>query len=105
MRVTIAHNRPIQEVKDAVDRSIEQLFTDMNIGPIVFTDRQKQWSGDTMKFSLVAKIGFLKTPLQGSATVTERDVTLDIDIGALGRLIPEAAAKSRIERNIRRLLT
>jgi hypothetical protein len=104
MRVTIAHNRTKQEVKDAVDQSIEQVFTGLNIGSIVFTDQRKQWSSDTMAFSLTAKIGFLKTPLKGSAVVTDRDVTLELDFGLFGQLIPEEAAKDRIGRSLKGLL-
>jgi hypothetical protein len=105
MRVTIVHNRTKDEVKDAVARSIEELFTGLNVGPIVFTGRRKQWSGDVMMFSLTARMGFLRLPIQGSATVTDRDVTLEVDTGLLGKLIPEEAAKTRIEGSMKRLFT
>lgn len=105
MRVTITHDKPKQEVKDSVSRSIEEVFAGLNIGPIVFTDRRKQWSGDTMAFSLTAKMGFFKTPLKGSTTVTDRDVTLELNFGLLGQLIPEEAAKNRIKNSMKGLLT
>jgi hypothetical protein len=105
MRVTISHNRTKQEVKDAVDRSIEGMFAGLSKGPIVFTDQRKDWSGDTMAFSLTAKMGLLKTPLKGSAAVTDRDVTLELDFGLLAQLIPEKAAKNRIEKSMKGLLT
>lgn len=104
MRITIVHNRNKQEVKDAVARSIEEVFTGLNVGPIVFTGRRKQWSGDTMTFSLTASMGFLKMPIQGTAIVTDRDVTLEVDTGLLGKLIPEERAKSLIEGSMKLLL-
>lgn len=105
MRVTMSHNRTKQDMKDAVDRSLEQVFAGLDAGPIIFTDQRKQWSGDTMEFSLVAKMGLFKTPLKGSATVTDRDLTLDVDFGVLEKLIPADAAKSRLERTMRKVLT
>src|ERR1700730_10332194 len=105
MRVTIVHNRTKQEVKDAVARSIEEVFTGRNVGPIVFTGRRKQWSGDVMTFSLSATMGFLKMPIQGTATVTDRDVTLEVDTGLLGNRTPDERAKNQTKASIKRLLT
>ena len=105
MRVTISHNKTKQEAKDAVERSIGQMFMGIAVGPLEFLDQQKQWDGDTMKFSLTAKMGFLKTPIQGSVLVGDKDITIDVDLGLLNKLIPEDAAKSRIERRVRGLLT
>jgi hypothetical protein len=44
-------------MKASVERSIDQLFAGFDIGLIEFIDQRKQWSGDTMMFSLTAKWG------------------------------------------------
>jgi Putative polyhydroxyalkanoic acid system protein (PHA_gran_rgn) len=104
MRVTIPHNRPKQEMKDSVERSIDQLFTGFSIGVIEFIDQRKQWSGDTMTFSLSAKLGFLRTPIRGSALVTDREVILDVDLGLLSTLIAETSAATQIVGRAKALL-
>ena len=104
MRVTIAHGKLKQEAKDAVERSLDHVFTGFNLGAIQFIDQRKQWSGDTLMFSLAAKLGFLQTPIQGSAIVTDREVTLDVDLGLLGKLVPEQTARTQIEAGVKGLL-
>jgi hypothetical protein len=103
MRIIIPNDRPKQEMKASVERSIDQLFAGFNIGVIEFIDQRKQWSGDTMTFSLSAKLG-LRTPIRGSALVTDREVILDVDLGLLGKLIPEDSARSQIAVRARGLL-
>jgi hypothetical protein len=105
MRVVIPHNRPKQEVRDAVERSVDQLFAGLKVGVMEFVDQRKEWSEDTLKFALTAKLGFLQTPIVGSALVTDREITLDVDLGLLGKLIPEQSARSQIESRVRGLLT
>jgi hypothetical protein len=104
MRIKIAHSRSKQEAKDAVERSIDQVFAGFNLGPIEFIDQGKHWSGDTMAFSLTAKLGFLQTPIRGSAIVTDQEVAIEVDLGLLGRLIPEQAARTQIEGRMKGLL-
>jgi hypothetical protein len=104
MRVVIPHNRPKQEIRDVVERSVDQLFAGFNVGVIEFIDQRKEWCEDTLKFGLTAKLGFLQTPIVGSAIVTDREITLDVDLGLLGKLIPEQTARSQIEGRVRGLL-
>jgi hypothetical protein len=104
MRVTISHNRPKQEIKDSVERSIDQLFTGFNVGVIEFINQRKQWSGDTMTFALAARLGFLRTPIRGAALVTNREVILDVDLGLLSTLIPEERATTEIAWRAKELL-
>ena len=96
MRVIIPHSEPKHEVKVAVERSIVQGFTDFNVGPIEFVNQRKHWSGDTMVFSLTARLGFLQTPIHGSASVTDSELILDVDLGLFGKLISEETARIQI---------
>lgn len=104
MRVTIAHSRSKQEVKEALERSIDQVFTGFNLGAIQFIDQRKQWSGDTLAFSLTAKLGFLQTPIRGTALVAEHSITLEVDLGLLAKLIPEPVAGKQVEGRLKGLL-
>lgn len=104
MRITIPHDRPKQEMKDSVEQSVGQLFSGFNLGVIQFADPRKEWSGDTLKFSLTANLGFLRTPITGWALVTDTAITLDVDLGLLGKLIPEEAAKAQIAARAKGLL-
>lgn len=104
MRVTIPHSRSKQQAKDAVERSIDHVFTGFNLRAIEFIDQRKQWSGDTMTFLLTTRLGFLQTPIRGSAIVTDQEVTLEVDLGLLGKLIPEQAARTQIEARVKGLL-
>jgi hypothetical protein len=105
MRVIVPHNKPKQEVKLAVEQSVDQLFVGLAVVPIEFTDHKKHWSGDTLIFSFTAKMGFLKTPIHGSALVTDRDITLELDLGLLNKLIPEDLARNKIGAQVKGLLT
>ena len=105
MRVTIAHSKPKQTVKDAVDHSMGQLFGGIGGTMVEFTEHHRQWHGDTLAFSLTAKLGFIKSPMKGTVVVTDNDVTVDIDLGLLEKLISQDAVRSEIQGRIRGLLT
>lgn len=104
MRVIIPHDRPKQEMKASVERSVDQLFTGFNLGVIELIDQRKQWSADTMTFSLTAKFGIVRTPVVGSALVSDKEVVLDVDLGLLGKLIPEESARTQIASRAKALL-
>jgi len=105
MRVTVAHGKSKQDAKVAVEQSVNRIFDGIRPGVVEFIDEGKHWSGDTLEFSLSVRFGPLRTPIRGSAIVTDRDVTLDVDLGMLNQLIPEQAAKNQIERQVKGLLS
>jgi hypothetical protein len=105
MRVTIQHNKPLEQVKSAVDHSMNQVFSGLGGGIIEFTDQHRHWNGDTMAFSLTARMGFIKTPIKGTVAVTASDVTVDVDLGLLEKLIPQETVRTGIEGQVRGLLT
>ena len=104
MRVTVSHNRPVAEVKQAVDRSFDDLFNTMVNLPIQLLQEQRSWNGDKLAFSLVAKLGLLSTPFKGTIEVTDRDVTIDVDFGLLERLIPAAKSREALGQRLKGLL-
>jgi hypothetical protein len=105
MRVTITHNKPVQQVKDAVDHSMDQVFTGMGVGIVEFTDLHRVWHENTMSFSLTAKMGFIKTPIKGTVEIRSADLTIDVDLGLLDKLIPQETVRTGIESRVRGLLT
>ncbi len=104
MRIIIPHDRPKVEAKNSVERSVDQLFSGFNLGVIGFANQRKEWSGDMLNFSMTANLGLLRTPIVGSALVTDTAITLDLDLGLLGTLISEQTAKAHIEKRVRGLL-
>ena len=82
MRVTVSHSRSKEEVVRTVDRSFDDLFQGVGL-PVRLTQQQKSWQGATLTFSLTAKMGLLSTPIKGTVEVTDRDLTIDADLGIL----------------------
>jgi hypothetical protein len=68
------------------------------------TQQQKSWQGSTLTFSLTAKMGLLSTPIKGTVEVTDRDLTIDADLGILERMIPAKKAHEVIANQVRGLL-
>ena len=104
MRVTISHNRPKEEVIRTVDRSFSDLFQGAGALPVQLVQEHKSWEGSTLTFALTAKMGFMSTPIKGTVDVTERDLTIDVDLGILERIIPAKKAQEMITDRVRGLL-
>jgi hypothetical protein len=58
-----------------------------------------------MSFSLTAKMGFIKTPIKGTVEIRAADLTVDVDLGLLDKLIPQETVRTGIEGRVRGLLT
>src|ERR1700680_3987089 len=104
MRITIAHTKGRQQMIQMVERAFDEVFKGVAQGPIAITDQQKAWQGNVMTFSLTAKMGFIRNPVSGTVEVTDRDVTLDADIGMLSKLIPIEKIHTALETRLRKLL-
>jgi hypothetical protein len=104
MRITIAHNRSKAEIIDSVDRSFNEIFQGVPGIPVKLVVEQKSWQGSVLSFSLSARLGLLSTPIKGTVEVTDHDLTVDIDLGLLNRLVPEQTAREVIGTRIKGLL-
>ena len=104
MRITIAHNRSKAEIVDSVDRSFNEIFQGVSGIPVKLVVEQKSWQGSVLSFSLSARLGLLSTPMKGTVEVTDHDLTVDIDLGLLNRLVPEQTAREVIVTRIKGLL-
>jgi Putative polyhydroxyalkanoic acid system protein (PHA_gran_rgn) len=105
MRITVSHNKPKQEVMQAVNRSFDDLFRGMGILPLQIVNEKRAWNGSTLNFSFDAKTGFLSNPIKGFVEVTDKDITVDADLGLLEKLFPAKQASAAIEGKVRGLLT
>jgi len=103
MRISVSHNKPREEIIKAVDRSFTDLFQETDL-PLKIANPQKSWSGSTMNFSLTAKLGFLSTPIKGFVEVTDREVTVDADLGVFERMIPQEKVRDLLSSKVRGLL-
>ena len=92
------------EVVQSVDRSFDELFQGVAAFPVRLVLEQKYWQGSTMRFSLGAKMGLISTPIRGTIEVTDRDVSIDADLGVLERFLPAATAREIIGNRIKGLL-
>jgi Putative polyhydroxyalkanoic acid system protein (PHA_gran_rgn) len=104
MRVTVSHNRPVDEVMQAIDRSLDDLFKGSGFIPLQVVNQRRVWQGSVLSFSFDAKTGPISLPVKGTVEVTARDVTVDADLGVLERLFGPAKAKTALEQNVKALL-
>jgi hypothetical protein len=104
MRITISHYRSKEEIIQSVDRSFNDLFQGIGAIPVRLTQEHKSWQGSTLTFALTAKMGLLSTPIKGTVEVTDRDITIDADLGILERMIPAKKAQEVITQHMRGLL-
>ena len=84
---------------------MQDVFQSLPMGLLTISNSQKTWNGSVLTFSLMAQIGFFKNPVSGTVEVTERDVTIDADLGLLNRFFPEKTVRTMVESRVRGLLT
>ena len=104
MRITISHNRPKQEVMQKVDQSLDELFRPIGALPLQLLLQNRTWQGSTLNFEFTAKLGFVSTPIKGLIDVTDRYLTIDVDLGLLERLIPRRSYGEALGNRVRGLL-
>ena len=104
MRITVSHNRSKEEVIQSVDKSFNGLFQGIGGIPVKLVQEHKSWQGSTLTFALTAKMGLLSTPIKGTVEVTDRDITIDADLGILERMIPAKKAQELVSQHVHGLL-
>ena len=73
--------------------------------PVKLVLEQKSWQGSTMTFALSAKMGFMSSPIKGTIDVTDRDVTIDADLGMFERFVSEDKVRGALATKFKGLLT
>ena len=89
----------------ALDRSFDDLFNGLGTVPLQIANESRKWTGSRMDFSFDAKLGIVSAPIKGFVDVTDKDVTVDADLGWLERLIPAKQTQAAIEGRVKGLLT
>jgi hypothetical protein len=104
MRIVVPHNKSRDEVIQTIDRSLNDLFQLPNTLPVRFVQQERSWRGSTLTFSLAARMGIVSTPIKGTVEVTDRNITIEVDLGMVERLIPAEKASRVIGNRVRGLL-
>jgi hypothetical protein len=104
MRVTVSHNRRKEELVQSLDRSFDDLFKGFGTVPIQILNESRKWTGSRMDFSFNAKVGFVSTPIKGFIDVTDKDVTVDADLGWLEKLFPAKETQAVLAARVKGLL-
>jgi len=89
----------------SVDGSFDDLFQGFGTVPIRIVNESRKWTGSRMDFSFDARVGVIGTPIKGFVDVTDKDVTVDADLGWLERLFPAKHTRAAIEGRVKGLLT
>jgi hypothetical protein len=104
MRITVSHNKPKDQIIQAVDRSFDDLFKGSPLVPVQVANQKREWKGSTLVFSFNATMGLLSAPIKGTVDVTDRDLTIDADLGLLEKLLGGGMSKA-VEGRVKGLLT
>lgn len=105
MRISVSHNRPVEEIRRNIDRSFDDLFRGISIIPLQIEGEHRSWKDNLLTFAFTAKMGFLRSPIKGTVDVLPTEVIVDADLGLLERLISTEQARNTIQSGIRGLLT
>ena len=107
VKITVAHDSTKNEVKQALDRSLDDIFTGSINLPVKLVKQGRSWNSDTLTFSLLAKMGpmgLMSTPITGTVLVTDHDLTIDVNLGILERMIPADKARQIVSTRLKGLL-
>jgi hypothetical protein len=104
MRITVSHTKSKDQIIQAVDRSFDDLFKGTPFIPIKVANEKREWKGSTLFFSFNATMGLLSAPIKGTVAVTDRDLTIDADLGLLEKLLGGGMSRA-VEGRVKGLLT
>jgi hypothetical protein len=104
MRITVSHNRRKEEIMRSLDRPFDDLSKGLGTVPIQIVNESRKWTGSRMDFYFDAKMGFVSAPIKGFIDVTDKDVTVDADLGWLEKLFPAKQAQAALEGRVKGLL-
>ena len=105
MRVTISHNKSVEDVKQNMERGFDRIFGGLPIGNVEITDVQRTWTGDQVAFSMTARAGFINVPLKGRMSVEATQVVVELDLPPfVNSFIPEPKIAAAVEQQVRGLI-
>ncbi len=104
MRITVAHNKSKEEVVKTIDRSFDDLFKGVGSLPVKLVQERRSWQESTLTFALKASMGLVSAPIKGTVDVTDHDITIDVDLGLLERMISAEKARDMIDSRVKGIL-
>jgi hypothetical protein len=104
MRVTVSHNKGQAEAIRRVNEGIDQLFQSAGTAGVEIRDLERSWNGNTMSFSFTGKMGPFTAPIRGNVVVTDAELTIDVDLGIVGKFMPEDKIRRSIEGGAQKML-
>jgi hypothetical protein len=107
VKITVAHDSTKDEVKQALNRSLDDIFTGSINLPVKLVQEHRSWNADTLTFSLIARMGplnMVSTPISGTVLVTDHDLTIEVDLGILERLLPAEKARQVVSSRLKGIL-
>jgi len=104
MRFTIGHRKTSQVAIQIVDATFDDLFKGLPIALLQITNQHRSWNGSVMTFGMTATLAFLQNPIRGTVEVTDREITIDADLGMIEKLISKEKFRTLAEGTFRRLL-
>jgi len=103
----MSHGSSKEEVKQAINRSLDDIFANSLPLPVKLVQQRRSWSADTLTFSLIAKMGpmgLMSAPITGTVHVTDREIAIDVNLGIFERLIPADKAREVLTTRLKGLL-
>ena len=107
VKITVAHDSTKDEVKQALNRSLDDIFRGSIGLPVKLVQEHRSWNADTLTFSLIARMGplnMVSTPISGTVLVTDHDLTIDVNLGILERLLPAEKARQVVSSRLKGFL-
>ena len=106
MRVTVSHNKTKAEAIKAVNDAADKVLRQDLPGPLSVSNVERAWNGDQLDFRLTASLAGMTSGIKGFILVTDRDVTVDVDLPPLlTMLFPEKRIQAEAEKRVKGLLT
>lgn len=105
MTVQVPHGLTKAEAMAKIDAGSVGLF-DFGSKHVEMTDQKKEWSGDTLRFSLTAKAGFIALPISGTILVDNASATVDCDLPNLAKqFVGEEKVAASVRKRLEAALT
>ena len=83
---------------------IDQLFQSAGTAGVEIRSLERSWNGNTMSFSFTGKMGPFTAPIRGTVLVTDTELTIDVDLGIVGKLLSEDKIRRSIEGGAQKML-
>jgi len=104
MRVIIGHDKGQAEAIRLVNDGADQLFRGAGSAGVEIRNLQRSWDANTLSFSFTGKMGPFTAPIHGTVLVTDKDLTIDVDLGIVAKFLPEDKIRRDIEAGARKML-